>query len=85
VRVTKAALDDAVHAHPAPAVTVRKAVPPVPATLSVVLETLYVQVGVGAVGDVDSAFFEHALAATNETTAIRHDSLRTIPPAIERI
>ena len=90
VSVTNGAFDAAVHAQPALADTLRKAVPPAPAMLSVVLEMVYVQVGVGDVGEVgevgvvDSDFDEHAPAATSATTAITHHALRTIPPSIER-
>jgi hypothetical protein len=86
VSVTNGAFEAAVHAHPALAVTVRKAVPPAPATLSVVLEMTYVQVGVGEFGDVgevgvvDSVFDEHAPDTSRATTANTHVSLRTIPP-----
>ena len=39
VMVTNAALEDAVHAQPVPAVTLSDAVPPVPATLNDVLDS----------------------------------------------
>jgi hypothetical protein len=77
--VTNAALEDTVHAHPAPALTLSDAVPPVPATLNDVLESAYVHVGdVGAVGDaVLVRTFEQAPAESAAVITIRQVSSRT--------
>lgn len=77
VMLTKPAFEDAVHAQPVPAVTAIDAVPPVPATLSDVLDSVYVHAGVGAVGDVGVRFSEHAAAEIEAQIAIRQIILRT--------
>jgi hypothetical protein len=52
----------------------------VPARFSDVLERVYVQVGVGAVGDVVVVRSEQAAAPSVAITETRHSSLRTVPP-----